>query len=40
MFYLVPKRKAKNQNKPNVLFGTQAQNKKPEEGEAPTSTLS
>jgi hypothetical protein len=31
MFCLVPKRKAKNQNKPNVLFGTQAQSKKPEE---------
>jgi ribosomal protein L9 len=31
MFYLVPKRKAKNQNKPNVLFGTQEQSKKPEE---------
>jgi secreted Zn-dependent insulinase-like peptidase len=31
MFCLVPKRKAKNQNKPNVLFGTQAQSKKPKE---------
>jgi hypothetical protein len=40
MFCLVPKRKAKNQNKPNVLFGTQAQSKKPEEREAPTSALS
>jgi hypothetical protein len=40
MFCLVPKRKAKNQNKPNVLFGTQAQSKKPEEGKAPTSALS
>ncbi len=29
MFCLVPKHKTKNQNKPNVLFGTQAQSKKP-----------
>jgi hypothetical protein len=40
MFYLVPKRKAKNQNKPKLLFGTQAQSKKPKEGEAPNSPLS
>jgi hypothetical protein len=31
MFCLVPKHKANNQNKPNVLFGTQAQSKKPKE---------
>jgi hypothetical protein len=43
MFSLVPKRKAKNQRKASTKQKTrrnQAQSKKPEEGEAPTSALS